>query len=249
MRDRRAIVNCILAALFFGDVFAVPMGVPTAPGEETTVASATPAVTECPCKASTTPVTPAGNGTSPLGGRILPFGAGSSGSGPSTGLHTLLVHGMMCMCNVLQTVTPRDDYRHTPGIGSHKLHTRSSTWNVARKLCNEEGGHLAIVNSILEANILLDIFNNSGPIKDAAYPDVALLGIHDLYEEGEWVTVLGESIARTGYTGWSDKWGGQPDNGSGRQNCGALLKEGGLDDVACDVPFPFFCEIPLIQLQ
>jgi len=73
------------------------------------------------------------------------------------------------------------------------------------------------------------------------------LGIHDLYKEGEWVTLLGDSLARTGYTRWSDKWGGQPDNGGGKQHCGVLMKEGGMDDVACDVPFPFFCELPLMH--
>lgn len=96
--------------------------------------------------------------------------------------------------------------------------------------------------------ILLDIFNQSGPIKGAAYPNEALLGIHDLYKEDDWVTVLGDSLAKTGYTRWSDKWGGQPDNGGGTQHCGALMKEGGLDDVSCDVPFPFLCELPLMQV-
>lgn len=95
--------------------------------------------------------------------------------------------------------------------------------------------------------VLLEIFNQSGPVKGAAYPNEAFLGIHDLYKEGEWVTLLGDSLARTGYTRWSDKWGGQPDNGGGKQHCGALMKEGGMDDVACDVPFPFFCELPLMH--
>lgn len=96
--------------------------------------------------------------------------------------------------------------------------------------------------------ILLEIFNHSGAIKGAAYPNVAFLGIHDLYAEGEWVTVLGDSLAKTGYTRWSDKWGGQPDNGGGKQHCGGLMKEGGMDDVACDVPFQFLCELPLMRV-
>ncbi|KAG7208112.1 hypothetical protein KM043_009684 [Ampulex compressa] len=160
----------------------------------------------------------------------------------------VLVHGMICSCNLgLRGMPIRDDYRYTPGIGSHKLHTRAATWNAARKICNEEGGHLAVINSVVEAHILMDLFNRSGPVKGAAYPDEALIGIHDLYGEGDWVTVLGDSLAKTGYTRWSDKWGGQPDNGGGWQNCGAFMKEGGLDDVACDVAFPFFCELPIMQ--
>lgn len=101
---------------------------------------------------------------------------------------------------------------------------------------------------ILVFQVLQDIFNHSRPIKGAVYPDEALLGIHDLYKEGDWVTVLGDSLAKTGYTMWSDKWGGQPDNGGGTQHCGALMKEGGMDDVSCDVPFPFLCELPLMQV-
>lgn len=95
----------------------------------------------------------------------------------------------------------------------------------------------------------MDIFNKSGKIKGAGYQDIAFLGIHDLYKEGEWTTVLGESLFKTGYTSWSDKWGGQPDNGGGNQNCGGFCREGGLDDVNCDVPFAFFCEIPMSYIM
>ncbi|XP_015590193.2 uncharacterized protein LOC107265335 [Cephus cinctus] len=159
----------------------------------------------------------------------------------------LLVRGVPCFCD-LGARPIRDDYVYTPGIGSHKLHTRALVWNEARKMCNEEGGHLAIVNSLAEAHVLVEIFNASGPVKGASYTNVAYLGVHDLYKEGEWVTILGESLARTGYTKWSDKWGGQPDNGQGKQHCGVFMNEGGLDDVACDVPFAFFCELPDFQV-
>lgn len=66
----------------------------------------------------------------------------------------VMLHGMMCSCNVALRGAPmRDDYRYTVGIGAHKLHTRAATWNDARKFCNEEGGHLAIVNSIAEEHV------------------------------------------------------------------------------------------------
>lgn len=54
----------------------------------------------------------------------------------------------------------RDDYVYTPDIGLHKLHTRSVTWNAARMICKEEGGHLAIVNSKAEARVSSPIFIN-----------------------------------------------------------------------------------------
>ncbi|XP_008203346.1 hemolymph lipopolysaccharide-binding protein [Nasonia vitripennis] len=163
-----------------------------------------------------------------------------------------LIHGMTCLCHAgpAHGSQMRDDYRYSPGIGAHKLHTRAASWNEARKMCNEEGGHLAIINSLTEATMLMDIFTKSGPVKGAPYLDLAYVGIHDLYKEGEWVTILGESLFKTGYTVWSDKWGGQPDNGgsSGNQNCGVFLKEGGLDDVNCDMPFAFFCELPMTYI-
>jgi len=67
----------------------------------------------------------------------------------------MMVHGMMCMCNVgtMGQGTLRDDYHYAIGIGAHKLHTRTATWNEARKACNDEGGHLAIINSIAEENV------------------------------------------------------------------------------------------------
>ena len=64
---------------------------------------------------------------------------------------------MNCVCKINRTLDPliRDDYNHTPGIGSHKLHTDGKIWNDARKICIEEGGHLAIINSIDEEEVSL----------------------------------------------------------------------------------------------
>lgn len=99
----------------------------------------------------------------------------------------------------------------------------------------------------MRTQVLLEMFNRSGPFKGAATQQEAFLGLHDLYKEGEWVTVLGDSLAKTGYSKWSEKWGGQPDNGGGKQHCGALVQDGSMDDVACEIMLPFFCELPMIQ--
>ncbi|XP_047366245.1 hemolymph lipopolysaccharide-binding protein-like isoform X2 [Vespa velutina] len=136
-----------------------------------------------------------------------------------------IIHGTIWKCNFVGNKLMRDDYYYSPGIGSHKLHTRAKTWNEARKICIEEGGHLAIINSIAEADILLNLFNRSGPIKGATYNNLILLGIHDLYTEDDWVTIQGDSLAKSGYNAWTDRWGGQPDNRNGVQNCGALLED------------------------
>ncbi|KZC10283.1 Hemolymph lipopolysaccharide-binding protein [Dufourea novaeangliae] len=155
---------------------------------------------------------------------------------------------MICSCEPgTRRIPVRDDYLFTPDIGSHKFHMKPTTWNNARRTCSEEGGHLAIVNSKAEAQVLTKIFDQAGPVIGAAFPDEAFLGIHDLYMEGDWVTILGDPLAKTGYSWWSEKWGGQPDNGGGVQNCGAILKDGKLDDVQCEANFPFFCELPLVN--
>ncbi|KAL6440356.1 hypothetical protein ACFW04_003123 [Cataglyphis niger] len=128
-------------------------------------------------------------------------------------------------------------YMVTPGINAHKLHPRKLTWNKARQACIQEGGHLAIINSDSEEKILLRMLQEEKI-------NVAWLGLHDYFEEGDWVTVKGEELENTGYTRWTTKWPNEPDNYNG-QNCAALIVEGGMDDNSCNNLFSFFCEIPL----
>ncbi|XP_046417277.1 hemolymph lipopolysaccharide-binding protein-like [Neodiprion fabricii] len=231
----------LLVILFFGGVFGGPLenGSPLAFKPDSVETA------EEPCHCPSSLVSSAQIESPTVANRPLL----SSGTGTRTNsLQNLVYNGMPCVCSFGPSRIPiRDDYIYTPGIGSHKLHTRALVWNDARKVCNDEGGHLAIINSVSEARVLMDIFNKSTPVKGAAYDHAAYLGIHDLYKEGEWVTISGESLAQTGYTKWTDKWGGQPDNGDGKQNCGVLYKEGGMDDVFCEAAFAYFCELPTIQ--
>lgn len=62
------------------------------------------------------------------------------------------VTGTTCTCQAGPTRDPmiREDYVHSPGIGSHKIHTDAKNWNDARKICNDENAHLAIINSEAE---------------------------------------------------------------------------------------------------
>lgn len=71
------------------------------------------------------------------------------------------------------------------------------------------------------------------------------LGLHDLYQEGDWVSILDEPLLNVGYTRWSEKYGGRPDNYGGAQNCATLLTEGGMDDLECYHTHAYFCEISL----
>lgn len=63
--------------------------------------------------------------------------------------------GLNCTCqtNLITQQLEKEGYVLTPGIGLHKLHTVPKNWNDARKLCMEEGAHLAIINSIAEEKV------------------------------------------------------------------------------------------------
>ncbi|KZC07007.1 Hemolymph lipopolysaccharide-binding protein [Dufourea novaeangliae] len=125
-----------------------------------------------------------------------------------------------------------------PGIGAYKYHNRKRVWNAARKSCLDEGGQLAVLNTEQEEKFLKEWIQKENL-------DRIWLGIHDLFEEGEWVTLTGESLDVAGFERWSTVWPNQPDNYGGRQNCGVLIKEGGLDDVECDATISYICEITL----
>ncbi|XP_011699775.1 PREDICTED: hemolymph lipopolysaccharide-binding protein isoform X1 [Wasmannia auropunctata] len=131
-----------------------------------------------------------------------------------------------------------NDYLMTPGMGAHKLHVRKLPWNKARRICIQEGGHLAIINSNSEEKLLLRILEENKVTQ-------AWLGVHDLYEEGDWNTIMDEPLEAAGYSKWTLKIANEPDNYGGKQNCGALLKDGGMDDIECTVAVAFFCEIAL----
>ncbi|XP_032680713.1 hemolymph lipopolysaccharide-binding protein-like isoform X2 [Odontomachus brunneus] len=128
------------------------------------------------------------------------------------------------------------DYLLTPGMGAHKFHHRKLSWSQARKICIKEGGHLVIINSNSEEKLLLRIMEERKIEK-------AWLGVHDQFEEGDWTTILDEPMETSGYSKWTTKIANLPDNWGGKQHCGLLLKDGGMDDFDCSTPHPFFCEI------
>lgn len=85
-------------------------------------------------------------------------------------------------------------------------------------------------------------------IRFALNTEEAYIGIHDLYQEGDWVTIFGEPLGKTGFAHWSPTYfGGQPDNLGGNQNCGAVIsvQGGGMDDVFCHDKFAYICELPV----
>ncbi|XP_076278651.1 C-type lectin mosGCTL-1-like isoform X3 [Lasioglossum baleicum] len=140
---------------------------------------------------------------------------------------TRLIGGKICC---VPTLT-RSDYVIVPDVGAYKIHTRKTTWYNARKICLAEGGQLAVMDSQQKHDLFLQWKrerNNVG----------LWLGFHDLFEEGTWVTVTGESIDSIGYYPWADN---EP-NDDGGQDC-AVLWMSGMDDYKCSNLAGFICEI------
>ncbi|XP_046735841.1 hemolymph lipopolysaccharide-binding protein-like isoform X2 [Diprion similis] len=132
----------------------------------------------------------------------------------------------------------RKNYIYTPGIGAHKLHTATSSWNMARHNCQDEGGHLAVINSADEAQII-------GHLVDTANLDMIWIGAHDLFNTGEFVTVQGESIFKAGYNSWER---GEPNNAENVEHCVTIKRSGRLNDRNCRDTLSYICELNYLQI-
>ncbi|XP_034186892.2 hemolymph lipopolysaccharide-binding protein-like [Osmia lignaria lignaria] len=216
------LVNCIILCVAFRGIFSVPKKVPVLKINETE--NILIHHTSCPCDRD------------PL---ELYWDK----------LHTrnVNVQSTVCACNLgMRGKPPRDDYIYAPGIGYHKMYPTGETWNTARKICNAEGGQLAIINSYAEALALTRLFSIYFPIQDAPRNDTMFLGIHDLYSFRDWTTVLGEPLTELGYPSsylQHRQWYKE----SGQYHCGGYNVGADLmTPVNCSLPHAFFCEIPEI---
>ncbi|XP_046751854.1 hemolymph lipopolysaccharide-binding protein-like [Diprion similis] len=133
-------------------------------------------------------------------------------------------------------VVKRNDYTYFPGIGGYKLHYQPLPWNRARRICEDEGGHLAIINSVAERDAVMKVMKAKNP-----QPLYVSLGFHDLYQEGQYVTIHGQDLDKTGFYEWASS---EP-TGTVAESCGSLHSSGGLNDHGCQIPFHFICELPI----
>ncbi|XP_063619072.1 C-type mannose receptor 2-like [Cydia splendana] len=137
--------------------------------------------------------------------------------------------------------TMDEEYSLDTRTGScYKVHRSPLNWTRAFVACAREGGHLAVINSIMEAQIIATLWNNARPhfVAGKYNRDIAFLGFKTIENKFQWMTIHGQTLAAAGYNRWSD---GQPDN-PGVQNCGAMFRNGLLDDNNCDNTLPFICE-------
>uniref|UniRef100_A0A1V1FYB7 Putative CTL7 n=1 Tax=Reticulitermes speratus TaxID=60591 RepID=A0A1V1FYB7_9NEOP len=127
------------------------------------------------------------------------------------------------------------DYELLPGLGYYKFHTDIKTWDKARTICEKEGAHLAVINSLTEAKSLpsiwiRNIFNDWR--KDAAY-----IGTFDPNENGKFVTIFNETLDDAGYNKWF------PDEPDLMGHCGMLRSNSLLGNTFCNEKLLFICEL------
>ncbi|XP_076278648.1 C-type lectin lectoxin-Thr1-like isoform X1 [Lasioglossum baleicum] len=138
------------------------------------------------------------------------------------------------------TTLERGDYVIRPGIGAHKLFKHKVTWNTAREICMRDGGQLAVIDSADKEAVFRSWMTNETL-------NGVWLGIHDLFEQGSWVTLTGEPVAAMTYYPWAKD---EPNNWHENQHCGILwatLKTQGISDTSCTIKESFICEISLCE--
>ncbi|XP_075988237.1 C-type mannose receptor 2-like [Anticarsia gemmatalis] len=130
----------------------------------------------------------------------------------------------------------------------YKFHTHSATYEDAHFACSAEGGHLAIINSEKEANIIRELMD--------AHPEDSIVGVHNKayvhlgflnwgYGPATyWMTLDGRTIEEAGFPKFSY---GEPNNaGQEPEGCGSMERSTGLlNDLPCstkDVAYNFICE-------
>lgn len=114
-------------------------------------------------------------------------------------------------------------------------------WSEARKICQKEGGDLAIINSIAESRVIAKLLADSYPHYDSTWQGCALIGV--IEQKGHYVTIDGRSLEEAGFAWWAP---GEPNN-PGDEHCGSVTKDGLLNDSHCDKKYAFVCELPLLD--
>ncbi|XP_022827254.1 macrophage mannose receptor 1-like [Spodoptera litura] len=123
----------------------------------------------------------------------------------------------------------------------YKFHTVPRPFSRAHFTCSAEGGHLAIINSQVEATVLKDLYAKypDGKMIGNFQKDAALIGFYDWGERGDWRTIHGQTLDEAGYSKFS---GGEPNNYTTGEFCGSIYRSGLLNDRWCENPAPFICE-------
>ncbi|CAH2038132.1 unnamed protein product, partial [Iphiclides podalirius] len=129
--------------------------------------------------------------------------------------------------------TTDKEYAYAETGSCYKFHELQRTWSRASMVCAAEGGHLVVINSDQEAQVVKDIF--------AKHPgELAFVGVYDWNEHGEWLTIHGQSLAEAGYAKFAP---GEPNNGTAAgEFCVGVYRSALYNDVSCESKYAFICE-------
>lgn len=76
------------------------------------------------------------------------------------------------------------------------MHTTAEKWDDARKICIQEGTHLLILNSGAEMDAVRSLWAKSPNVSGSIFPEYIYVGIHDRFNEGDYITILGTVVQR-----------------------------------------------------
>ncbi|XP_078392786.1 C-type lectin domain family 17, member A-like [Cetorhinus maximus] len=117
----------------------------------------------------------------------------------------------------------------------YRLSTKSKEWYSAKLQCESQTSHLIVINTEQEQNFIEKSIENN--------PRDYWIGLTDRESEGNWKWVDGTPVS---FTRWEQ---GEPNNGSGNENC-AIIRINGWNDVSCTDRLSFICEkraLPCIE--
>nr|CAD7567535.1 unnamed protein product [Timema californicum] len=131
-------------------------------------------------------------------------------------------------------------YIEFEGVGSFKLHDQPLDWLFAERVCESEGGHLAVVDSRSKVTSLLDLFSRYPHIpRSSALTNQVYVGITDLRDEGVFYTSTGFPFDPKQDQAWLPN---EPDDASPGEDCVTFHTTGKLRDVPCYFELPYICE-------
>jgi len=108
-----------------------------------------------------------------------------------------------------------------------------ATWHTAKAMCESQGGHLAVINSAEENQMLSGFLNDQS----------AYIGLNDFAQEGNFKWCNDDPLT---YSNW---YPGQPDNHEGNQDVARLLPNSVWDDINHLYKLEYILEIPCLTIQ
>ena len=124
-----------------------------------------------------------------------------------------------------------ENYFKGPDGFLYKMHTTPASWNEAEKICQDEGGHLAMAKT----NASRDFIGG-----DRWHSADFWIGVNDLKTEDQFEFADGSPVESSLKIFWAS---GQPDNwGSGEDCVHRLLRSNEWNDDECGRKKSFLCQ-------